>query len=131
MLSRTTRAVVPTEAGAEFLARIEPILAALDEAENAVRDGDEFRGVLRISTPTSFGVRTLIPRLSGFVARHPALRVELQLEDRRQDLVRDEVHMHREPTPEGFRHIVRRGRGSRLEPLAFPDLVLPVDELLG
>ena len=47
------------------------------------------------------------------------------------DLVRDEVHMHREPTPEGFRHIERRGRGSRLEPLAFPDLVLPVDELLG
>ena len=47
------------------------------------------------------------------------------------DLVRDEVHMHREPTPEGFRYIERRGRGSRLEPLAFPDLVLPVDELLG
>src|SRR3984957_3733843 len=91
LLSRTTRAVVPTEAGAEFLGRIEPILAALDEAENSVREGDEFRGVLRMSTPTSFGVRDIIPRLSAFVARHPALRVELQLEDRRQDLVRDAV----------------------------------------
>ena len=35
LLSRTTRAVVPTEAGGEFLARIEPILAALDEAEHS------------------------------------------------------------------------------------------------
>src|ERR1700733_9418576 len=91
LLSRTTRAVVPTEAGAAFLARIEPILAALDEAESSVREGDEFRGVLRMSTPTSFGIRDVIPRLSAFVARHPALRVELQLEDRRQDLVRDAV----------------------------------------
>jgi DNA-binding transcriptional LysR family regulator len=91
LLSRTTRAVVLTEAGADFLARIEPILAALDEAEASVREGDEFRGVLRMSTPTSFGIRTIIPRLSAFVARHPALRVELQLEDRRQDLVRDAV----------------------------------------
>jgi DNA-binding transcriptional LysR family regulator len=91
LLSRTTRAVVPTEAGAEFIARVEPILAALDEAENSVREGDEFRGVLRMSTPTSFGIREVIPRLSAFVARHPDLRVELQLEDRRQDLVRDAV----------------------------------------
>jgi DNA-binding transcriptional LysR family regulator len=91
LLSRTTRAVVPTEAGAEFLARIEPILVALSEAENDVREGEDFHGVLRMSTPTSFGVRTIIPRLSAFVARHPALRVELQLEDRRQDLVRDAV----------------------------------------
>ena len=30
LLSRTTRAVVPTEAGGEFLARVESILAALD-----------------------------------------------------------------------------------------------------
>src|SRR5271163_4500013 len=54
LLSRTTRAVAPTEAGAEFLARIEPILTALDEAQNSVREGEDFRGVLRMSTPTSF-----------------------------------------------------------------------------
>jgi DNA-binding transcriptional LysR family regulator len=91
LLSRTTRAVVPTEAGAEFLARLDPILAALDEAENSVRESEDFRGVLRISTPTSFGVRDVIPRLAGFAAKHPNLRIELQLEDRRQDLVRDAV----------------------------------------
>lgn len=91
LLSRTTRAVVLTDAGAEFLARVEPILAALDEAEHSVRQGGELRGLLRMSMPTSFGIRDVIPRLATFVALHPSLRVQLLLEDRRQDLVRDAV----------------------------------------
>jgi DNA-binding transcriptional LysR family regulator len=91
LLSRTTRAVVTTEAGAEFLARVEPILAALEEAEHSVRDGGELRGLLRMSMPTSFGIRDAIPRLSSFAARHPSLHIQFLLEDRRQDLVRDAV----------------------------------------
>src|ERR1700740_2390099 len=46
LLSRTTRAVVPTESGFEFLGRMEPILDALDEAEQSVREGGELRGTL-------------------------------------------------------------------------------------
>jgi DNA-binding transcriptional LysR family regulator len=91
LLSRTTRAVVPTEAGEGFLARVEPILAALDEAEQSVREGGELRGVLRMSMPSSFGIRDVIPRLASFVERHPRLRIQLQLVDRRQDLVREAV----------------------------------------
>src|SRR6202022_4807075 len=93
LLSRTTRAVVPTEAGGEFLARVEPILAALDEAEHSVREGGELRGLVRMSMPTSFGIRTVVPRLSAFAARHPNLHIQLLLEDRRQDLVRDAVEV--------------------------------------
>jgi DNA-binding transcriptional LysR family regulator len=91
LLSRTTRAVVPTETGIDFLARVEPILAALDEAEHSVREGGELRGLLRMSMPTSFGIKDAIPRLSSFVARHPKLSLQFLLEDRRQDLVRDAV----------------------------------------
>ena len=91
LLSRTTRAVVPTEAGGEFLARIEPILAALDEAEHSVREGGELRGLLRMSMPSSFGIRDVIPRLAGFAERHPNLHIQLQLGDRRQDLIKDAV----------------------------------------
>jgi DNA-binding transcriptional LysR family regulator len=91
LLSRTTRAVVLTEAGGEFLARIEPILAALDEAEHSVREGGEFRGLLRMSMPTSFGIRDVIPRLASFAQRHPDLHIQLQLRDRRQDLIKDAV----------------------------------------
>ena len=91
LLTRTTRAVVPTEAGSEFLARIEPILAALDEAEHSVREGGELHGMLRLTTPTSFGIRDLIPRLAAFAQRHPHLHLQIQLGDRRQDLIKDAV----------------------------------------
>jgi DNA-binding transcriptional LysR family regulator len=91
LLSRTTRAVVPTEAGGEFLARIEPILAALDDAEHSVREGGELHGLLRMSMPTSFGIRDVIPRLASFAQRHPNLHIQLQLGDRRQDLIKDAV----------------------------------------
>jgi DNA-binding transcriptional LysR family regulator len=91
LLSRSTRAVVPTEAGAEFLARIEAILGALDEAEHSVRGGEDLRGLVRISTTTSFALRTVIPRIAGFTAKHPDLHIHVLLEDVRRDLVRDAV----------------------------------------
>ena len=91
LLLRSTRAVVPTEAGTEFLARIEPILGALDEAEHSVRGGGDLRGLLRISMPTSFGIHTVIPRLAAFTEKHPDLHIHLLLEDMRRDLIRDAV----------------------------------------
>lgn len=91
LLSRTTRAVLPTEAGLEFLARMEPILAAIEDAENSVRETGELRGVLRVGMPSTLAIRVVIPRLSIFTERHPALQVELLLDDKRQDMVREAV----------------------------------------
>ncbi|MET0936784.1 MAG: LysR family transcriptional regulator [Luteibacter sp.] len=91
LLSRTTRAVVPTEAGLEFLARMEPILAAIEDAENSVRETGELRGVLRVGMPSTLAIRVLIPRLSVFTERHPHLQLELLLDDKRQDMVREAV----------------------------------------
>lgn len=91
LLSRTTRAVLPTEAGLEFLARMEPILAAIEDAENSVREAGELRGVLRVGMPSTLAIRVVIPRLSVFTERHPMLQVDLLLDDRRQDMVREAV----------------------------------------
>jgi DNA-binding transcriptional LysR family regulator len=91
LLTRTTRAVTLTEAGADFLARIEPILGALEEAEHAARGTGELRGVLRVASATSLAVRELVPRLPAFTARHPALRIEFALGDQRQDLIGEAV----------------------------------------
>ncbi|KAB0491115.1 LysR family transcriptional regulator [Pseudomonas vancouverensis] len=91
LLSRTTRAVTPTEAGLEFLARMEPILAAVDDAENSVRESGELRGLLRIGMPSTMGIRVVIPRLSAFTERHPQLHLELLLEDQWQDMVKEAV----------------------------------------
>jgi DNA-binding transcriptional LysR family regulator len=48
LFTRTTRAVSLRDAGADFLARVEPIIAGFDEAEHAVRGSGELRGVLRV-----------------------------------------------------------------------------------
>ncbi len=91
LLSRTTRAVVPTDAGTEFLVRAEAILDAVEDAHNCVREGTDLRGVVRISMSGSFAYREVIPRLPGFIDQHPALRLQIILDDQRQDLVRDAV----------------------------------------
>lgn len=91
LLSRTTRAVVPTDAGASFLARLDPILAALDDAEHSVREGADLRGMLRMSMPASIAVREVIPRLAPFAAQHPELRIQMLVGDRPQDLVKEAV----------------------------------------
>ena len=89
LLVRSTRAVTMTEAGANFLAQIEPILADLSEAEHMVRHSDDFRGTLRIGIGTSLAARIVIPHLKPFLDQHPALRIDLVLNDERQDLVKE------------------------------------------
>ncbi|MRX06641.1 LysR family transcriptional regulator [Pseudoduganella sp. FT25W] len=91
LLTRTTRAVALTEAGADFLARVESILSALEEAEQAARGTGELRGVLRLGVTTSFALRVVVPLLPAFAELHPALHVELLMNDQRQNLIADGV----------------------------------------
>jgi DNA-binding transcriptional LysR family regulator len=91
LFTRTTRAVTLTEAGARYLERIEPILAALDEADHDARGTGELRGTLRIGLSSGFGTREVIPRLPRFMNRHPALRIELLMDDQLQNLVTEGV----------------------------------------
>ncbi len=91
LFMRTTRAVTLTEAGTDFVARIEPILVALDEAEQAARGAHELHGVLRVGLSSSFALRELVPVLPTFMEHHPALKLELLTDDYRQDLVTEGV----------------------------------------
>jgi Uma2 family endonuclease len=47
------------------------------------------------------------------------------------DLDGGAVEVYREPSPEGYREARRIGRGARVAPGAFPDVVLEVAEILG
>src|SRR6266436_2480127 len=91
LLTRTTRGVTLTEAGADYLARIEPLLTALDEADHAARGTGELRGTLRVALSMGFGMREVIPRLPAFMQRHPGLRIDLLMSDQRQDLVNEGI----------------------------------------
>jgi len=93
LLLRTTRHVTPTDAGRAFLERARQILSELDDAENAARGIDSLRGTLRVALSGAFGTREVIPRLPGFAAQHPKLRIELVMSDRTEDLIAEGADM--------------------------------------
>jgi DNA-binding transcriptional LysR family regulator len=91
LFTRSTRALSLTEAGSEYLRRVEPALRSLDEADQVARGTGELRGVLRVAAPSSFADRVLLPRLNEFLASNPKLRIALLINDQRQDLVNEGV----------------------------------------
>lgn len=91
LLARSTRGVNLTDAGSDYLARIEAILLALEEADYAARGTGELGGALRVAVSSSFAIREVVPRLPAFMRQHPALRLALQMSDQRQDLVSESI----------------------------------------
>ena len=88
LLNRSTRQVSLTEAGARYYARARGIFEALDEADASVADrGEEPVGVLRLCLPVEFGRRVIAPHLGPFLAKHPALELDIDLSDRLDDLL--------------------------------------------
>lgn len=89
LISRTTRGVSPTDAGAEFKIRGQRILAELEEARDAVaQSGDSVVGTLRVAAPLSF-IRQAAPVLAELSAAHPRLKLEAAYSDARIDLIAD------------------------------------------
>lgn len=92
LLRRTTRSVVPTEAGAQYLERCSHALSELDEADRALQGGDDApRGVLVVTAPVLFGRMLVRPIVGDLLRRHPRLDVRLLLLDRVVRLVDEGV----------------------------------------
>lgn len=88
LLNRTTRRLNLTEAGAALYERSAKGLAELEAAElEATQFQTEPRGVLRISAPVSFTILHLAIALPEFLARFPAVTVDMKMDDRFVDLV--------------------------------------------
>ncbi len=92
LLMRSTRSVVPTEAGRIFYERAKRTIEEADEAVMAARgSASGLSGKLRVSTSICFGRLDVIPNLSAFLAEHPDLDIELVLDDRNVDLVNEGI----------------------------------------
>lgn len=88
LLHRSTRRLSLTEAGSDYLEACQRILPEIDEAEaSAASQRVEARGLLRMNVPLSFGARFIAPLLPAFSQRHPALKLELGLNDSVVDLL--------------------------------------------
>ena len=87
LLNRSTRRLSLTEAGAAYYAHCARIRQELEAAEQTVgRLHGTPSGVLKISASVAFGTLHIAPALSDFLARYPALGVDMTINDRIVDL---------------------------------------------
>ena len=94
LLHRTTRRLSLTDAGKNFYQRAVQILADLDDAELSVAEETiEIRGSLKLAAPLSFGLAHLSNAIFDFLTGHPAIELNLDLNDRNINLVEEGFDM--------------------------------------
>jgi DNA-binding transcriptional LysR family regulator len=78
LLNRTTRSVVPTEAGRSLLDRLGPVLSEVDNALDVVNGfRDKPSGTLKLNVPLS-AARLVLPAIvPRFLAAYPEIRLEV------------------------------------------------------
>ncbi|MGR6328043.1 LysR family transcriptional regulator [Sphingomonas sp. XXL09] len=87
LVHRTTRRLVLTPAGAQFRDDLNPVRAAVREAEARIAGETAApAGRLTVSAPTSFGRLHLAPHLGSFLRAYPAVALRIDLDDGFVDL---------------------------------------------
>lgn len=90
LLNRTTRRVHLTEAGEGYAQRAEHLLEDFADLEQQLGDYQvQAQGQLRISAPVSFATLQLPALLCDFQQAFPKITVDLQLNDRKVDIVEE------------------------------------------
>ena len=90
LLHRTTRQVSPTLDGVAYYQRCVLLLADLEEAEGLFRSSQP-KGTLRVEMPAAVGRLVVLPALPEFTDRYPQIELEVGLNDRPVDLIREGV----------------------------------------
>jgi DNA-binding transcriptional LysR family regulator len=94
LFQRTTRTMTLTEAGALYLARIEPVVAEIADARDAAAQVvGKPRGTLRMTASVTFGQTRIVPLLGEFRALYPDLKVECLFTDANVDLVAERMDL--------------------------------------
>ncbi|WP_322048871.1 LysR substrate-binding domain-containing protein [Paraburkholderia sp. J67] len=92
LILRTTRRLQLTEEGELFLDRARAILAAMEDAEEAVtRHREQPSGRLRVDAATPFMLHCIVPHVAAFAARYPDIQLELTSNERIVDLLEQRV----------------------------------------
>lgn len=92
LLQRTTRHVSPTLDGAAYYQRCVQLLTDLEETEAVFSTQRQNpRGTLSIDMPSGIGSLIVIPALPTFTALYPQIELEIGLNDRPVDLIREGV----------------------------------------
>jgi len=90
LLERTTRRHALTEIGAAYLERCRDVLASVRTADGVAESLRAVpQGTLRVTAPVAYGTHRLMPVIAAYMAEHPQVKVELNLNDRTVDLAEE------------------------------------------
>jgi len=92
LLTRSTRKLVLTDAGRDYLAACRQILEQVDEAERAASGAyAKVKGQLVVAAPIVFGRLHIVPVAAAFLEAHPEVDIQLRLSDRNVNLIEEHV----------------------------------------
>ncbi|MGB3456198.1 MAG: substrate binding domain-containing protein, partial [Litorimonas sp.] len=87
-----TRTLSPTDEAALLARRVQPLVRSWSDLRAELREtGRPASGTVRVSASVSFGQTVIAPLIAEFRAAHPGVSVDLDLTDRRVDLVAERV----------------------------------------
>lgn len=90
LLHRTTRQLRPTPEGVALAEQGRSLVEDLEVlTSNLSSTAKGVMGTLRVTVPATFGRQYVSPLLPEFMARHPRLRLHIDLSDQMRDLVSD------------------------------------------
>ncbi|MFY0991394.1 LysR family transcriptional regulator [Halomonas sp. C05BenzN] len=88
LLYRTTRQIRLTDAGALYYEHCHHLFDGFREAEAAINDLQARpRGVLKLTSATTFGERFIAPLINDFLCLHPQLEVRMHFTNRQVDII--------------------------------------------
>lgn len=94
LLTRSTRRLVLTDPGRDYLAACRQILEQVDEAERAASGAyANVKGQLVIAAPIVFGRLHVVPVAAAFLEMHPEVDIQLRLGDRNVNLIEEHVDL--------------------------------------
>lgn len=92
LITRSTRKLVLTEAGRDYLDACRQILEQVDEAERAASGAyAKVKGQLVVAAPILFGRLHVVPVAAAFLEVHPEVDIQLRLGDRNVNLIEEHV----------------------------------------
>jgi DNA-binding transcriptional LysR family regulator len=94
LLTRSTRKLTLTDAGAAYVSVAKRILEEVADAERAAAgEYSAPKGDLAVTAPIVFGRLHVLPLVTDFLIRYPEINIRLVLSDRNADLIDEHVDM--------------------------------------
>lgn len=123
LINRTTRNLKPTETGKLYYQHCVKMLEQAEEADRVVNDMQaDPSGLLRISTPLSFGTPFFIGAIKSFLDQYPKVSIEIISDDKPIDMLNEEIDIAFRIGPLSDSSLVARNLGTaRLSLCASPE----------